>query len=99
MSIEIVRQDELRLKINLYRGNIIHIHAGGLDGYQDSLLNRYRFIKQLEEPVTTANKDNCFESGDSYSLSINTDLAFLLKKDEELLFAKARDSVVKFSSV
>jgi alpha-glucosidase (family GH31 glycosyl hydrolase) len=86
MSMEIVRQDAIKLKIDLYRENIIRIHAGGLDGYQDSLLNRYRFIEQLDELEATANKDNGFEFGDSYSLSIDQKLAFSLKKDGELLF-------------
>ncbi len=86
MSLEILRQDNIKLKVDLSEENIVRIHAGGLDGYQDSLLNRYEFIEQLEELETTANKENCLKFGNSYSLSINPDLAFSLKKDGELLF-------------
>lgn len=87
MAIEVQRLDNIKLKVEVFQENIIRIHAGGLDGYQDSLLNRYGFIEPLSESLTASwnGCDLCLP--DNYSLSVRSDLSLELRSREKVLLA------------
>jgi len=87
MSREFQRNDKLSLKVEVFEESIIRIHAGGLDGYQDSLLNRYGFIEQLDELKTGIWDERSLCLPENYSLTIKPDLSLELRKNGNLLFA------------
>lgn len=76
---EFFREDKINLKVDVLEESIIRVHSGGLDGYQDSLLNRYGFIEDLSE-LQTASWNGCeLCLPDGYSLSVKPDLSLELR--------------------
>lgn len=71
----------ISLKIEVLEGAIIHLQAGGIDGYKQGLLNRYGIINPLKQ-MSFSNTDGKLILPDKLSLSIDEDLGFILKRDE-----------------
>ncbi len=79
----------LSLKVDNYANGIVRLQYGGIDGYIDSLLNRYNFIEEL--PVAD-NKwsDNQISLSESFQLKIEDDLGFSLSREgKEILNTKS----------
>jgi alpha-glucosidase (family GH31 glycosyl hydrolase) len=86
LKMNIEREDKVTLKIKTFQDGIIRIQAGGIDGFQDSLLNRYNFIESLETLDTASWEDHKLSLPDSHSLIVNPDLSFALLNGDDLLF-------------
>lgn len=77
--------DNITLKADHFSNGIIRLHYGGIDGYIDSLLNRYNFIEKLDSSHEKWSKDSLSFS-DGIELKIQNDLGFSILRDgKELL--------------
>ena len=90
--VETIRKDEIKLKIEVLSPDIIHIQAGGIDGYQDSLLNKYQIINSLD--INSVNLvDNIININKTLKLKIKKDLSFEILKNNNSLLKTTSDYV------
>lgn len=75
-------ENEITLKVNDYCNGIIRLQYGGIDGYIDSLLNRYNFIEELSSSDIEWS-DNSISLPDNFELKIKKDLGFSMLRDGE----------------
>ena len=79
----------ITLKTENCSSGIVRLQYGGLDGYIESLLNRYNFI----EPLYGSNEqwsDNSLSLPDGFKLKIQEDLGFSILRDgEEVLSSQS----------
>lgn len=87
MEQDFIRHDDVRLKVTAFEGGILRVQAGGLDGYQDSLLNRYGIIEPLAPCAEARWHERTLELPDGHRLKVGEDLSFRLLKNETLLLA------------
>ncbi len=79
---KILTDKKITLKIDNYSNGIVHLQYGGIDGYIDSLLNRYNFIKKLTVSDEKWTK-NSLSLPDNFELKIHKDLGFSLWRNRK----------------
>ncbi len=81
-----VTHENIELEAEVLAEGIIHCRAAGLDGYAESLLERYGFIDRLPGDAGAVSEGNILKFGDGYEFQIAEDLSFSLVRNGKLLF-------------
>ena len=92
--IEKILQDQRKMKVTALERGIIHIKCGGLDGYQESLLNRYGFIKELEKEKECVESENTVSNNSGGTLQIGDELELKFSKNGTELFKTLPESKI-----
>lgn len=87
------RADGIRLEVTPLSGGVVRIRAGGLDGFQDSLLNRYAFIESPPLEAEARWKGRTLHLPDGYDLIVADDLGFTLSKHDRTLMGTCEGSL------
>lgn len=90
--IKTAEKSEISLKATVLEQSIIHLQAGGLDGYKAGLLNRYGIINKLE-PLPFSQVDGGLSLPDGFFLKIAEDLSFVLKNNGQIILKTAQRHV------
>ena len=78
-------ENGLKLHAEAFANGIIHLQAEGLDGLQNSLLNRYGFIHALEPDARAVAENDTLTTSGGISLKLNQNGTFELRKEGVLL--------------
>lgn len=75
----------LNLHAEAFANGIIHLQAEGLDGLQESLLNRYGFLNRLAPDTAAKVENGTLTTSGGVSLTLRSDGTFQLRKGETIL--------------
>lgn len=78
-------KNEVKFHVEAFSNGILHLQAEGLDGLQQTLLNRYGFINRLEPDAGAVVENDTVTTSSGASLKINSDGTFQLRKNGSLL--------------
>lgn len=82
---EFSTENNMKLKVDNFANGIVRLQYGGIDGYIDSLLNRYSFIEDLKVSDEKWSEKS-LPLFDGFELKIADDLGFsIFREGEELL--------------
>ncbi len=93
-QLELTRDDGMRLRVSALADGILRIQAGGYDGYQQSLLERYGFVNELPVDEKATVSANRIELPGGIALSVSADFSWTLNRGAETLCRSLHGSKV-----
>lgn len=84
----------IKLRLRAFERGILHLQAGGLDGFQESLLDRYGFIEKLPETKDCVVDKNSLNTPAGLKITLNENLGFEVTNQDETLCSTLPESKV-----